>query len=144
MKQFLIGAVLLPAVTWAGVITAPVTKVVPQYREVIVTRSVCVNETQTPQSGNPITGAIIGGVIGSQVAKGGDRTLGAGVGAIAGAVIGDQVGRQPVQVQRCTPEAVTEQRSDGFMVHYRIGETEFRQHMDRDPGQWVSVTVTAR
>lgn len=144
MKRLILTVLVLPATVWSAIITAPVTKVVPQYREVAVTRQVCTTETVTPQEGNPVLGAVIGGVIGSQVAKGGDRTLGAGVGAIAGAVIGDNAGRQPQQQQRCVPETTYEQRPNGFQVFYKIGETELMQHLDRDPGRWVTVTITAK
>ena len=144
MKRYLALLALLPSLAYAGVMTVPVTRVVPQYKMVTSEFQECVTETVTPQSGNPITGAIIGGVIGSQVAKGGDRTLGAGVGAIAGAVIGDNVGRQPVQQQRCTPRFRSVQTPDGFTVYFKIGDTELQQHMDRDPGQWVTVIITVR
>ena len=144
MKRLLTAVILLPTTVWAGVLTVPVTRVEPQYREVAITRQICTTETVTPKEGNPVLGAVIGGVIGSQVAKGGDRTLGAGVGAIAGAVIGDNVGKQPQQQMRCTPETVYEQQPNGFRVYFKVGDTEMSQHMNADPGRWVTVTITAR
>ena len=144
MKKILLVSLLLPTAVWAGVMTVPVTRVEPMYREVAVTRSVCVNETVTPKEGNPVTGAIIGGALGSAVAGKGNRTAGAGIGAIAGAVIGDHAGRQPVQVQRCTPETVYEHQPNGFRVYFTIGDTEMSQHMNGAPGSWVTVPITAR
>lgn len=144
MKRLLLAGLLLPAVVSAGVMTVPVTRVVPKYVEVAVTRQICTEETVTPSEGNPVLGAVIGGVIGSQVAGKGNKTAGAGVGAIAGAVIGDHAGKQPTKQMRCVPETRYEQQPQGFMVYFKIGDTELSQHMNVNPGQWVTVTITAR
>lgn len=146
MKRLLLIGLLLPAVVSAGVMTVPVTRVEPQYRLETTQFQECVTETITPEKNGTgsVTGAIVGGVIGSQIAKGGDRTLGAGVGAIAGAVIGDNVANRPTTQQRCTPRYRTTQVPNGFMVYFKIGDTELKQHMNVDPGLWVTVTITVR
>ena len=144
MRRYLAVLTLLPSLAQAGVMTVPVTRVVPQYVEVAVTRQVCTTETVIPSEGNPVLGAVIGGVIGSQVAGKGNKTAGAGVGAIAGAVIGDNVGKQPQQQQRCVPETRYEQQPQGYRVYFKIGDTEMSQHMNVNPGQFVTVTITAR
>ena len=144
MKRLMTLAVLLPSLSQAATIAAPVTAVTQHFREVTVTRNVCVTETVTPSEGNPVLGAVIGGAIGSAVSGKGNKTMGTGVGAIAGAVIGDNVGRQPTTQQRCHPESTVEQQPAGYRVTYRVGNQEFTQIMDRNPGNYVSVTITAR
>ena len=126
--------------------TANVVRTTPVHQIVTETLQQCITETVTPQSGSggAVTGAIIGGVIGSQVAKGGDRTLGAGVGAIAGAVIGDNAARQPTSQQRCTPIQNSRSVIVGYDVTWEYLGRQVTQRMDRDPGQFVTVTVTAR
>lgn len=146
MKRFLVLALLAPTLAGAATIAAPVVEVRPQFREVTVTRNVCVTETVIPSNsdGGALGGAVIGGAIGSAVSGKGDKTLGAGIGAVLGAAIGDNVGRQPTTQQRCHPESVVEQRAVGYLVTYRVGEQNFTQVMDRNPGNYVSVTLTAR
>lgn len=146
MKQASIALAFVAISAQAAEFAAPVTGVIPQYREVTVTRNVCVTETVIPgnSDGSALGGAVIGGAIGSAVSGKGDKTLGAGIGAVIGGIVGDNVGRQPVTQQRCHPEHTLEQRPAGYRVTYRIGNREFTQVMDRNPGNYVSVTVTAR
>ncbi len=148
MRVLLILSALIPmAVAGQSMhFTANVVRTVPVHQTVTETLQQCVTETVTPQSnsGGAVTGAIIGGVIGSQVAKGGDRTLGAGVGAIAGAVIGDNAAKQPVTQQRCTPMQNSRSIIVGYDVTWEYLGRQMTQRMDRDPGQYVTVTVTAR
>lgn len=143
----LLAAVMTPTVVMAQSqhFVAQVTRTVPIIEHQTVTVQSCVTETVTPQSGSggAVTGAIIGGVIGSQVAKGGDRTLGAGVGAIAGAVIGDNAARQPTAQQRCTPITTTQPVTIGYDVTWSWRGQTMTQRMSRDPGSHVTVTVTA-
>jgi uncharacterized protein YcfJ len=146
-RSGLLGIVLVPAIVMAQgqQFVAQVTRTVPIIDYQTVTVQNCVTETVTPQSGSggAVTGAIVGGVIGSQVARGGDRTLGAGVGAIAGAVIGDNVARQPTTQQRCTPVTTTQPVTIGYDVTWVWLGNTMTQRMNRDPGSHVTVTVTA-
>ena len=143
----LLGFMLVPALAMAQSqqFVAQVTRTVPIIEHQTVTVQNCVTETVTPQSGSggAVTGAIIGGVVGSQVARGGDRTLGAGVGAIAGAVIGDNAARQPTTQQRCTPVTTTQPVTVGYDVTWTWRGQTMTQRMPRDPGSYVTVTVTA-
>ena len=140
---FALVAVSLPA--QAQQFVARVVRTVPIVEHQAVTVQNCVTETVTPQSGpgGAVTGAIVGGVIGSQVARGGDRALGAGVGAIAGAVIGDNAARQPTVQQRCTPVTTTQPVTIGYDVTWTWRGQTVTQRMNRDPGSHVTVTVTA-
>lgn len=142
-----LGIVLVPTVVIAQSqqFVAQVTRTVPIIEHQVVTVQNCVTETVTPQSGSggAVTGAIIGGVVGSQVARGGDRALGAGVGAIAGAVIGDNAARQPTVQQRCTPVTTTQPVTMGYDVTWTWRGHTMTQRMNRDPGSYVTVTVTA-
>jgi uncharacterized protein YcfJ len=137
----------VPTAIWAQSqhFVAEVIRTVPIIEHQVITAQSCVTETVTPQSGSggAVTGAIIGGVVGSQIAKGGDRTLGAGVGAIAGAVIGDNAARQPTTQQRCTPVTTTQTVTVGYDVTWRWRGQTMTQRMNRDPGSHVTVTVTA-
>jgi uncharacterized protein YcfJ len=137
--------VLLPMAVKAQPFVAKVVRTVPVIEYQTVTTQSCVTETVTPQSGagGAVTGAIVGGVIGSQVARGGDRTLGAGVGAIAGAVIGDNAARQPTLQQRCTPITTNQPVTVGYDVTWSWRGQTMTQRMNRDPGSYVTVTVTA-
>lgn len=148
MRTSLLGIMLVvPAMTWAQgqQFVAQVIRTVPVIDHHVVTRQNCVTETVTPDpgSGGAVTGAIIGGVIGSQVARGGDRTLGAGVGAVAGAVIGDNAAKRPTTQQRCTPYTITQPVTVGYDVTWSWQGTTMTQRMNRDPGSHVTVTVTA-
>jgi uncharacterized protein YcfJ len=148
MRGLIALLVIAPVVATAQSLhfTANVVRITPVHQIVTETLQQCVTETVTPQSGSggAVTGAIIGGVIGSQVAKGGDRTLGAGVGAVAGAVIGDNAAKQPITQQRCTPIQNSRLVIVGYDVTWEYLGRQVTQRMDRDPGQYVTVTVTAR
>lgn len=108
-----------------------------------VPRTSCTTVEQQ-QSGS-VPGAVIGGIIGNQMAK--DRTAGTIVGGIAGAVIGDHMTEgQTVMRERCTTYHDKEyyNKITGYNVTIEY-EGELRTvKMARNPGSRVPVKVVKR
>lgn len=93
----------------------------------------------------PVVGAIVGGVVGRNIAK--DKGTGTAVGAIAGAVIGDHVTEgQTVPREECTTYHDREyyNRVTGWNVTFEY-EGELRTvRMSRPPADRISVKVVKR
>ena len=149
MRKFLWILALLPAAAVAQSIhfTATVVRSVPIHQVVTETLQQCVTETVTPTekgSGGAIVGAIVGGVVGNQIGGGSGRDIATGVGVITGAVVGDNMQNSPRIQQRCTPIQNNRSVIVGYDVTWEYLGRQMTQRMDRDPGQYVTVTVTAR
>ena len=149
MRNFLWICTLLPVAVVAQSIhfTATVVRTVPIHQIVTETVQQCVTETVTPTekgSGGAIVGAIVGGVIGNQIGGGSGRDIATGVGVITGAVVGDNMQNSPRTQQRCTPIQNSRSVIVGYDVTWEYLGRQMTQRMDRDPGQYVAVTVTAR
>ena len=149
MRTFLLISALLPTAVMAQSIhfTATVVRTVPIHQIVTETVQQCVTETVTPTekgSGGAIVGAIVGGVVGNQIGGGSGRDIATGVGVITGAVVGDTMQNAPRTQQRCTPMQNSRSVIVGYDVTWEYLGRQMTQRMDRDPGQYVTVTVTAR
>jgi len=149
MRNILWVLALLPVAAVAQSIhfTATVVRTVPVHQIVIETMQQCVTETITPTekgSGGAIVGAIVGGVVGNQIGGGSGRDIATGVGVITGAVVGDNMQNAPRTQQRCTPIQNSRSVIVGYDVTWEYLGRQMTQRMDRDPGQYVTVTVTAR
>jgi len=149
MRAFLILSALLPVTVAAQSLhfTADVVRSQPVYQVVTETLQQCVTETVTPSdkgSGGAILGAIVGGVVGNQIGGGSGRDIATGVGVITGAVVGDNMQNAPRTQQRCTPIQNSRSVIVGYEVTWKYLGQQVTQRMDRDPGQFVTVTVTAR
>lgn len=149
MRALLISSVLLPLTVAAQSLhfTADVVRSQPVYQVVTETLQQCVTETVTPSdkgSGGAILGAIVGGVVGNQIGGGSGRDIATGVGVITGAVVGDSMQNAPRTQQRCTPIQNNRSVIVGYDVTWKYLGQQVTQRMDRDPGQFVTVTVTAK
>lgn len=149
MRALLISSVLLPVTVAAQSLhfTADVVRSQPVYQVVTETLQQCVTETVTPSdkgSGGAILGAIVGGVVGNQIGGGSGRDIATGVGVITGAVVGDSMQNAPRTQQRCTPIQNSRSVIVGYDVTWKYLGQQVTQRMDRDPGQFVTVTVTAK
>jgi uncharacterized protein YcfJ len=148
MRAILLVGLLLPISISAQSLhfTANVVRTVPISQIVTETLQQCVTETVTPEKGSSgaVIGAIVGGVVGNQIGKGSGRDIATGVGVITGAVVGDNMQNAPTTQQRCTPIQNTRSVIVGYDVTWEYLGQRITQRMDRDPGQYVTVTVTAR
>jgi len=96
-----------------------------------------------PNVGGAVAGALIGGILGHQVGRGGGQDLATAGGAIAGGVVGANVGRSggaPVaqDVQRC--ENVQSQAAPNFWdVTYNFRGIEHRVQRAAPPGPTILV-----
>ena len=149
MRIMMLAALMLPIMASAQSLqfTATVVRAVPIHQIVTETLQQCVTETVTPTekgSGGAIVGAIVGGVVGNQIGGGSGRDVATGVGVITGAVVGDNMQNAPRTQQRCTPIQNSRSVVLGYDVTWEYLGQQVTQRMDRDPGQYVNVTVTAR
>jgi uncharacterized protein YcfJ len=149
MRIIFILTALFPAVVTAQSLhfTANVVRSQPVHQMVTETLQQCVTETVTPSekgSSGAIVGAIVGGVVGNQIGGGSGRDIATGVGVITGAVVGDNMQNAPRTQQRCTPIQNSRSIIVGYDVTWEYLGRQVTQRMDRDPGQFVTVTVTAR
>ena len=127
--------------------TADVVRATPVHQVITETTQQCVTETVTPTDkgvGGAIVGAIVGGVVGNQIGGGSGRDVATGVGVITGAVVGDNMQNAPRTQQRCTPIQNSRSVIVGYDVTWKYLGQQVTQRMDRDPGKYVTVTVTAR
>ena len=149
MRIMMLAALMLPIMASAQSLqfTATVVRAVPIHQIVTETLQQCVTETVTPTekgSGGAIVGAIVGGVVGNQIGGGSGRDIATGVGVITGAVVGDNMQNAPRTQQRCTPIQNSRSVVVGYDVTWEYLGRQITQRMDRDPGQYVSVTVRAK
>ena len=149
MRRYLAFLIFAPFAVMAQSLhfTADVVRTIPVHQVVTETLQQCVTETVTPTDkgvGGAIVGAIVGGVVGNQIGGGSGRDVATGVGVITGAVVGDNMQNAPRTQQRCTPIQNSRSVIVGYDVTWEYLGRRVTQRMDRDPGQYVTVTVTAR
>jgi len=149
MRRYLALVMFAPFAVMAQSLhfTADVIKTQPVHQIVTETLQQCVTETVTPTekgSGGAIVGAIVGGVVGNQIGGGSGRDIATGVGVITGAVVGDNMQNAPRTQQRCTPIQNSRSVIVGYDVTCEYLGRQMTHRMDRDPEQYVTVTVTAR
>ena len=135
----------------------------PQYENVSVPREECrtdwesqpqrISNNGSPNYGGVVLGALAGGVVGNQVARGnGGREAATALGALVGAIAGDriagrdnryeQVQEAPRQITRC--QAVNEVRAQltGYRVAYDYRGQTYTTLMRENPGQYLQVRVS--
>ena len=149
MRNTMMAAVLFPVAVCAQSLnfTANVVRTTPVHQVVTETLQQCVTDSVTPTekgATGAIVGAIVGGVVGNQIGGGSGRDVATGVGVITGAVVGDNMQNAPRTQQRCTPIQNSRSIIVGYDVTWEYLGRQVTQRMDRDPGQFVTVTVTAR
>lgn len=95
-----------------------------------------------------IVGAVIGGVVGHQLAKGGDRferRAATAAGAVIGGAVGNDMdghrGHEEERHCRVTERYHEEERLAGYDVTYRYHGQTYTTEMDRDPGRFLRVRV---
>jgi uncharacterized protein YcfJ len=159
MKKLLLALCALPMA--ASAVTtyeqANVESAVPQYREVR-TQGQCRNiQVEGPPPveardgmGGSIVGGVVGGVLGNQVGGGHGRTLATVAGAIAGTIVGgnmergnserEMVGR--METRRYCEENIA-QVVTGYLVTYEYKGQRGTVMMQRDPGRYLDMRVTA-
>ena len=156
MKKLFVFAsaiVLSSAAFGAQTVRAPVTQVVPITTQVAVptTTQVC-STSQVPvydssaSTGDVFLGAVIGGAIGNQVGEGRGKDAATVLGAIMGADQAKRGNRTIVgyqNVQNCVPQTTYqyEERIQGYNVKYEMNKQEYTVFLNRDPGDYVTVTI---
>src|ERR1035437_846213 len=133
-KVLLLSAALASSGLCLAQEVARVISSTPVMQQVGVPRQVCSNEqvvVQQQKSGaGALLGAIAGGAMGNAVGGGAGKAAATMLGVIGGAVVGNNVegGAQPAQVQtvqRCTTQAVFENRAVGFNVVYEYAGKQY-------------------
>lgn len=145
---------------------ARVRSAVPQYENITVPREECRTEWESlPQPGNygnnqgsphyggAVLGALAGGVVGNQVARGnGGREAATALGALVGAIAGNNIaGRNnhyepvpeaPRQVTRCQAVNDVQARLSGYSVAYDYRGQTYTTLMRDNPGPNLQVRVS--
>jgi uncharacterized protein YcfJ len=136
----------------------------PQYENISVPREECRNEwvnepVQTnnggPNYGGAVLGALVGGVVGNQVAKGnGGRDASTALGAVVGAIAGDRIASKnnnnryepqqmnQRQVTRCQAVNEVQARLTGYRVAYDYRGQTYTTMMRDNPGSQLQVRVS--
>ncbi len=157
MQKKIIATVIFAAISMQSMAddftdTAKVISSRPIYQT--VTGQECYNvPVQTQSSGDrsmggSILGGIAGALLGSQVGQGSGRVAAGAAGAIAGAITGDRLqndgnnGSSVAMQQQC--REVSKQVVGGYEVHYMYGGHEGVTTMPQQPGNTITVGVTAR
>ena len=86
-------------------------------------------------------GAVVGGVLGNQVGGGDGRKLATAAGVIAGGIAGNKIQKrmqqgnlETVTEKQCETVYDTKEKTVGYDVRYRVGESVQTVRMTRDPG----------
>jgi uncharacterized protein YcfJ len=121
----------------------------PLVQSVQVPRQVCATEqvvVPAPRSGaGALMGALAGGALGNAVGGGAGRAAATAIGVMGGAMLGERVeggGSQIQQVQQCSTQLFTEQRTVGYSVVYEYAGRQYTVQMPSDPGPTVQLQVT--
>lgn len=121
----------------------------PVYQQVSVPRQSCTQSQPTVAAqstgGGALLGAVVGGLIGSQLGGRDNKGMAAMAGVIGGAVMGDRVENQgnPAAPQTtCTTVNVYENRLTGYNVVYEYAGKQYNVQLPQDPGPTISLQVT--
>jgi len=133
---------------------AEVVAVTPLVERVETPREECHDEVVTRQKPvkdqyrvtGTVVGAIAGGVIGNELGGGGDNTGAKIAGAAAGGLAGNKV-QQSMQENAtytttervCNTAVDVSEKTVGYDVTYKLGDTTGTVRMDRDPGDRIPV-----
>jgi uncharacterized protein YcfJ len=121
----------------------------PLVQSVRVPRQVCATEqvvVPAPRSGaGALMGALVGGALGNAMGDGTGRAAATAIGVMGGALLGERVeggSSQIQQVQQCSTQLFTEQRTVGYSVVYEYAGRQYTVHMPSDPGPTVQLQIT--
>ncbi|MDB5898105.1 MAG: hypothetical protein JWP41_1707 [Ramlibacter sp.] len=121
----------------------------PVVQQVAVPRQFCNNQVvmAPPQTsgGGGLLGAVVGGLVGSQIGHGGGRMAATGVGAVVGAIAGNNIeanGQRGQVVPTCTTETTYENRTVAYNVTYEYAGRQYTTQMANDPGPTVQLNVS--
>ena len=140
---------------------ARVLSAIPVVQQVGVPQQFCQDEQvyagQRTSGAGTVIGAVIGGVAGNAMGRGGyygprgryygsNRGPSTVVGALAGGLIGHAIDSSTGQphyqtMRRCTQETVYENRTVGYDVTYEYAGRRYTTRMDQHPGDWVPVQI---
>lgn len=95
-----------------------------------------------PSGGGAAVGALVGGLIGSQLDNGSGHIAGAILGTLGGAALGNAA--EAHELGRAAPcRTAYEQRLTGYDVRYRLAGQTLRTRTAQHPGAWLQVPVAA-
>lgn len=80
-------------------------------------------ENMTKQDVGTVSGAAIGGLVGSQFGKGGGQLVGVGLGALAGAYLGGMIGKNMDETDRLKMNTALENNQTGQPAYWRNTKT---------------------
>jgi surface antigen len=90
---------------------------------IIVGTSLVGCQNATKQDVGTVSGAVIGGLVGSQFGKGGGQLLGVGIGALAGAYIGGAIGKNMDDTDRLQMNRALEANRAGQPAYWQNQNT---------------------
>jgi uncharacterized protein YcfJ len=133
---------------------ADVTSVTPLTEEVRTPREECVDQQVTKQAPvkdehrltGTVIGAVAGGVLGNAIGGHGSNTGAKVAGAAVGGVAGHEIQRKMQENDKvtaterhCQTVYDTSERTVGYQVSYKIGNTPGQVKLDHDPGPRIPV-----
>ncbi len=113
-------------------------------------RQVCSTEPMlletAPTGGGALAGAVVGGLAGNSVGGGGGQVIATMLGFLAGSVVGNQIeasrGPQLFDVEHCSVQNFTENRTVGWDVEYEYAGRQYAARLPNDPGATVPLDIT--
>jgi uncharacterized protein YcfJ len=149
MKKLLLSTLVLVSFGAVAQETGRVISSMPVIQQVAVQRQSCTQQQvavqQQPSGAGALLGAIVGAAVGNGIGGGMGHAAAIGLGTVAGAAVGNGIeGRgQGVQnVQTCTPQTFSENRTVGYNVTYEFNGKQYMVRMANDPGPTVNLQVT--
>lgn len=157
MKRTHIPVCLIAAWSLAALGSAHATEFghVLSSRQVVETvgtpRRVCSTEPMllesAPTGGGALAGAVVGGLAGNSIGGGGGQVIATMLGFLAGSVVGDRIeaSRAPqlFDVEHCSVQSFTENRTVGWDVEYEYAGRQYAARLPSDPGATVPLEITA-
>ncbi len=116
-----------------------------------IPRQVCSTEPMlldvAPTGGGALAGAVVGGLAGNSIGGGGGQVIATMLGFLAGSVVGDRIeaSRAPqlFDVEHCSVQNFTENRTVGWDVEYEYAGRPYAARLPNDPGATVPLEITA-
>lgn len=115
-----------------------------------VPRQVCSTEPMlletAPTGGGALAGALVGGLAGNSIGGGGGQVIATMLGFLAGSMVGDRIeasrGPQLFDVEHCSVQNFTENRTVGWDVEYEYAGRQYAARLPSDPGATVPLEIT--
>ena len=156
MSRFSIthGLIAWLAITAAGTAGAAEVGRVLSSRQVVQTvgvpRQVCSTEPMlldtAPTGGGALAGAVVGGLAGNSIGGGGGQVIATMLGFLTGAIVGNgiEASRAPqlYDVEHCSVQNFTENRTVGWDVEYEYAGRQYSARLPSDPGITVPLDIT--